>query len=189
MSTELQPRTRHRDVVGGTFALGFNKKRHICQVFSIPWSKRSKFLESVAVRRNDYLYIGIFFAWGNESLIFYGKALRWEGETCRRIEHHAVAILIQQGISSRIEVETARNGESHGELWTADEGKRIRVTISTAAKVSVERGNDGILARIIIGMTLPLSDARTAGIGHDEGSNLLEIIEDTITLGCIANLL
>ena len=49
MSTELQPRTRHRDVVGGTFALGFDKKRHICQVFSIPWSKRSKFLESVAV--------------------------------------------------------------------------------------------------------------------------------------------
>ena len=38
-------------------------------------------------------------------------------------------------------------------------------------------------------MTLPLSDARTAGIGHDQGSNLLEVIEDSVTLGSIANLL
>ena len=38
-------------------------------------------------------------------------------------------------------------------------------------------------------MTLPLSDARAAGIGHDQGTNLLEVIEDTITLGSIANLL
>ena len=176
-------------MVGCTFALGLDKKRHICQVLSIPWSKRSELLESVAVRRNNYLYVGIFFAWGDESLILYGKALRREGESCRCIELHAIAFLIQQSIGSRIKVETARNGESHGELWTADEGKRIRVTISTAAEVSVERGNNGILARIIIGMTLPLSDARTAGIGHDEGSNLLEIIKDAITLGCIANLL
>ncbi len=97
--------------------------------------------------------------------------------------------LSNQGICGWIEIQTAGNGERHGELRTADEGKCIRVAISTTAEVSVERGDDGILAGVVVGMTLPLSDARAAGIGHDQGTNLLEVIKDAITLGRIANLL
>ena len=94
MSTELQPWSRHRDVVGGTLTLGLDEERHIYQVLTIPRSEWSQFLQAVAIWSNHYLDIGIRLARSNEALVFHGESLRREGETGRRIELHAVAILI-----------------------------------------------------------------------------------------------
>ena len=94
MTTELQPRTCHRDMVCCTLTLCLDQQRHIHQILTIPGSKRSEFLESVAIRSNHHLNVGIFLAWSNKALIFYGKSLRRESKTGRSIEHHAVAILI-----------------------------------------------------------------------------------------------
>ena len=176
-------------MVCGTLSFRLDKQRHVYQILTIPRSKRSQFLKTIAVWSNNYLYICIFFTWSNESLVFYGKSLWRESKACRSIELHAIAILVQQSIGSRIEIQSASNGQSHRKFRTSNEGKRIRVTISTTAEVSIKRGNNSILASIVFCMTLPLSDARTAGIGHDKSSNLLEVIKDAITLGSIANLL
>ena len=189
MSTELQPRSSHRNMVSGTLSFRLDKQRHVYQILTIPRSERSQFLKTIAVRSNNNLNICIFFAWSNESLIFYGKSLWRESKSCRSIELHAVAFLVQQSICSRIEIQSASDGQGHSKLRTSNEGKRIMITIGTTAEVSIKRGNDSILASIIFCMTLPLSDARTAGVGHDKSSNLLEVIEDAITLGSIANLL
>ena len=81
-------------MVGGTLALGLDEERHIYQVLSIPRSEWSQFLQAVAIWSNYHLNVSICFARSDEALVFYSKSLRREGETSRRIELHAIAILI-----------------------------------------------------------------------------------------------
>ena len=189
VSTELQPRTCHGDVVGGTLALGLDEQRHVYQVLAVPRSERCEFLQAVAVWGDDHLDVGVFLARSDESLVVYGESLRREGEACRRIELHAVAILVEQGVGGWIEVEATGDGQCHGKLWATDEGVCIRVAIGTTAEVAVEGGDNGVLACIVVGMALPLTDTWSAGVGHNQRSNLLEVVEDAVTLGGIANLL
>ena len=47
MPPETKPWTRHRDVVGGAFALRLNQQRHIEQILPIPSRKRGEQLQAL----------------------------------------------------------------------------------------------------------------------------------------------
>jgi hypothetical protein len=65
----------------------------------------------------------------------------------------------------------------------------LGVAVGTATEVAVERGDDGVLAVVVVGVAFPLSDAGAAGVGHDHGPDLLEVVEQAVALGRVPDLL
>lgn len=66
---------------------------------------------------------------------------------------------------------------------------RARVSVISAGKVSVVRGNDGILFSFLNVMSLPLTDAWTAGIRQNGSTNLVKNIDDAVSFHSGPNLL
>ena len=189
MTAELQPRTSHRDVVGGALSLSLDEQRHVDKIVSIPSGKRLQTLQTLRFGSNHHLHVSMVGGRCNEAIVGLSKALRWEVVALRSIKTHAVAIAVGQRVGDRIEVEPSGNGQSGGQFWTSDESKCIGVAISTTAEIAVERSDDGVLALRIVGVAVPLSDTRSASVSHDDCTNALEIVENSIAFGSCANLL
>ena len=58
----------------------------------------------------------------------------------------------------------------------------VRIAIGTLGKVTVERSHNRIDPKRIIGHTLPLSDTRTAGIGHHHTADTLQVLNHAVAL-------
>ena len=199
MSTEAEPGPGHGDVVRCAFALGLDEQWHVDEVFAIPCGERREPLQAFGVGADHDLNVIILVRWHEESFflqlfdiahrlsIAHVKPFRGEGVARRFIEPHLVAVLVRQLVHGRVEVEAACDGECHDHLRRTDEGVGVGVAIGAAAEVTVERGHNRVLARVVVGVSLPLSDARTAGIGHDHTANLSEIFEDAVTFRRVAD--
>lgn len=55
MPTILEPGTRGRNVISGALALDLDQNVHLFQVFAIPFGKRGKQLQAVALRTDVHV--------------------------------------------------------------------------------------------------------------------------------------
>ena len=189
MSTELQPRACHRNVVGRTLALRLDEQRHVNKVVSVPCSKRLQTLQTFRVGCDNHFHITVVGGRCNESVVGLSKSLRREIESLRLVKFHTVTVAVSQRVGHRIEIQTSSDSQSRCEFGASNECERIGVAISTAAEVAVERCHNGILALWIIGMTVPLTNTRTTSVSHDDGTDTLEVVENTIAFCSGTNLL
>ena len=75
-------------------------------------------------------------------------------------------------------------GESiaNGRFGRRHESVSIGIAIGTLGEIAVETRHDAVGAFGMRILALPLSDARSAGVGHDGGAHTEEDVENAITL-------
>ena len=103
-------------------------------------------------------------------------------------QFHFFAIMIHQSVFQRIEAKITGNGQCHRQFGRSNKGVCVRIAVRTFGKVAVEGGDDRVLPHRVVRMTFPLTDARTAGICHDHGADLHEVIHHSVSFGSGANL-
>ena len=188
VSAETQPRSRHGDMVGGTFALGLDEQRHIRQVLSVPRSERCQFLQALRLRMDGYLQRAAVGCRRHISVIVHRKAFFRQRIAFGRVQTHRLSLLVQQRIRHRIEAEVAGYGQSHRHFRRGHKRVGIRITVRPFREIPVEGSHDGVGTGRIVGDPFPLSDTRSAGIGHDDSSHRLEIGNHTVAQRSAVNL-
>lgn len=182
VSTVLQPGTGHGDVVGGSFALALDQDGEVGGVLAVPRLEGSQDLETVTLGRNSDLDR---LALGGRSLVgVTAGVVSVGGETLTSggSEQELVAILVLQLVGKRVELEGTGNGHGDDQVGRGDESVGSRVGVVTASEVTVVGGDDGVGLALLHVLTVPLSNARTAGVGEDNTTELLESLKLAITL-------
>jgi len=122
--------------------------------------------------------------------VFSGiKATRRQLLAGRALELELLAVSTSQLVLQRVEGQVARNGEGGDDLGGGDEGMGSRVAVIPLGEVPVVGGDDGVLDTLLHVLTLPLSDARTAGIAQHDATEFGEYIHLAISGGGGTNLI
>src|SRR5690606_25170939 len=98
-------------------------------------------------------------------------------------------ILVGQRICHGIEAQISGDRNSGYHFWRSNKCIRIRITISTFRKVTVERVYNGIFLLFVCSGTVPHADTWTTCIGKDRRVKILESFQQTVTISGIAYLL
>lgn len=141
----------------------------------------------------------------SEQVVAY-VAVGGKTSTSGLLEHELVAVLVLKGVGERVEVQGAGKRHGDNEIGGGDE----RVSGGVAAKVSTRTNgmcgqeflrivssgevtvvgrDDGVGGALLDIAAVPLSNARTAGVGKNHATELLEGLELTVALNGGANLL
>lgn len=186
MSAKTQPRSRHRNMVGSTFALRLNQQGHIEYILSVPSGERSQQLQALGSRVDvDRCFRP---AGGDIASLPEVNPLKGSSSPSGSASFTFSAIMIHQSVFQRIEAKITGNGQCHRQFGRSNKGVCVRIAVRTFGKVAVEGGDDRVLPHRVVRMTFPLTDARTAGICHDHGADLHEVIHHSVSFGSGANL-
>lgn len=189
VATVLQPWASHGDVIGGSLALALDEDRDAVGVLAIPGLESSEELQTVT-GGGDSDVDGA--AVGGRSLVgVTARVVALGGETLssRRLEQEFIAVLVLQLVSEGVELECTSNSHGDNKVGRSDEGVGSRVGIVTASEVTVVGGDDRVRLALLDVPAIPLTDARTAGVGEDDTAKLLKSLQLAITLNSGANLL
>jgi hypothetical protein len=189
VTTELQPRAGHRDMVGRTLAFRLDEDAHVLDLLILNGQEGCQQLQAVAVWVNNHFDTGTVFGRSLEASVSYGEAVGWQFVALWFCEFHLFPFIVGQGIRQRIELHGAGEGHGSYQLGAGDETARLRVTVVTLGEVPVEGSEDGVGTRRIVGMTGPLADTRATGVGQYDAVDGLESIQDAIAFGREADLL
>ena len=189
MATVLQPWASHGDVVSGGLALALDEDRNASGILAIPGLESLEDLETVTGRGDSDVDSGAIRRRSLVGVTTGVVALSRETLTGGGLKLELLAILVLQGIGERVELEGT--GDSHGnnKVGGSDEGVGGGVGVVTASEVTVVGGDDRVGLALLNILTVPLSNARTASVGKDDTTVLLEGLQLTITLNSGANLL
>lgn len=189
VTTVLQPGTGHGDVVSGGLALGLDKDRDALSILAIPRLERSQDLETIGGRGDINSDTGTVTGRSLVGVLTGVVALAGETIAGGRSKLELLAVLVLQGIGKRVEVEGAGNGHGDDQVGRGDERVSGGVAVVSASEVTVVRGDDRVGLTLLDVASVPLTNARTAGVGKDDTAELLEGLELAITLDGSANLL
>lgn len=188
VTTVLQPRTGHGDVVGGGLALTLDKDGKVSGILAIPGLESGQELETVTLGRDsdvDGLTVrGRSLVGVTAGVVALGR----ETLTSGSFEHELLAVLVLEGVGKRVELEGTGNGHGNDKVRGGNEGVGGGVSIVTTGEVTVVGRDNGVGLALLHIFTVPLANARTASVGKDDTTELLEGLELTITLNGGANL-
>jgi hypothetical protein len=122
------------------------------------------------------------------------------------LEHELVAVFVLEGVGERVEVQGAGKRHGDNEIGGGDErvsgGVAVKVSTRTdgicgqeflrvisSGEVTVVGRDDRVGGALLDVAAVPLSDARTAGVGKNHATEFLEGLELTVALNGGANLL
>jgi len=189
VSTVLQPRTSHGNVVSSGLALALDQDRDAQSILSIPGLESLKDLQAVAgggdlnSDRLPVLRRSLVGVTARVVSISRETVTRW------RRELELLAILVLQGVGERVELEGTSDGHGNNNVRGGNESMGGRVGIVTASEVTVVGRDDGVGLALLHVPTVPLSDARTASVGKDHRTELLKGLQLAITLNGSTDLL
>ena len=164
-----------------------NQQRHIEYILSVPSRERSQQLQALGSRVDvDRCFRP---AGGDIAFIAGGETSQGEFISYGFGQFHFLAVMVHQSVFQRIEAKITGNGQCHRQFGRSNKGVCVRIAVRTFGKVTVEGGDDRVLPRRVVRMTFPLTDARTAGICHDHGADLHEVIHHSVSFGSSADLL
>mmetsp|Transcript_4227 Transcript_4227/g.26860 ORF Transcript_4227/g.26860 Transcript_4227/m.26860 type:complete len:353 (-) Transcript_4227:1099-2157(-) len=186
---ELQPWSRHADVVGRAFASCLDQNLCTFHVFAIPFLERSKELKAVAARVYVDSHLAPIRRRGLESILSWIESFGRKLISVRALEHHLLTIGAHQGVLLGVEAQITRDSKCSDQLWTCHKGVRGGVAIIASRKVPVVGGDDRIRFAFFNVRPLPLPNAGTACVGKHRSANLAEHVHDAIPADCRADLL
>lgn len=82
--------------------------------------------------------------------------------------------------SARIEIQGSGQSESGGQFRGGDETVSGGVGVVTSGKVTVVRCDDGVLVAFLDVLAIPLTDARSAGVGQNGSAELAKCLGDAV---------
>lgn len=189
VSTVLQPWAGHGDVVGSGLALALDKDGEVGGILAVPGLETAEDLQTLTLRRDsdgDGLTVGRRSLVGVTARVV---ALRRKTITSWGLEHEVVAVLVLQGVGERVEFEGTGNGHGKNKVGRSDESVGGGVGIVTTSEVTVVGRDDRVGLTLLHILTVPLSNARTTGVGKDDTTELLKSLKLAVTLNGGANLL
>ena len=140
MSTVLEPRTGHGDVVSGGLAVALDKNWEVVSILSVPGLERLKELEAVAGGRDGNADRGTLSRWCLVGVLSWVEASAlWETVAGGRCEEELLTILADKLVSKRVEVKASGDGHGDDEIGRSDEGMGSGVGIVTSSEVTVVR--------------------------------------------------
>ena len=166
-------------MVGRTLAFGLQQQRHFDQVFAIPSCERLQGLQTVGFGTDHHS--GFLTCRGYITVVFHFEPFRRKVGAFRFFQFHFAAVGGFQRIGQRIEAEVSGDGQRHREFRGGDKSMCVRIAVRPFGEITVKGGDDGVFARIIVGMPFPLPDTRATGVGHNRRADPLEISEDTVS--------
>jgi hypothetical protein len=176
-------------VISGGLALALDEDRDVSGILAIPRLKSGKDLETVTAGRNSDVDERTVLGRGLVGVTAGVVATSRETLTSGRLELELLAILVLQVISERVELEGTGDSQGNNKVGRGDERVGGRVGIVTASEVTVVGRENRVGFALLHILAVPLSNARTAGIGEDDTTVLLEGLQLTITLNSSTNLL
>lgn len=189
MTTVLEPRTGHGNVIGGGLALGLDEDRHVSGILAVPSVEGREELETVGGGGDLDSDVGTVLRGCLVGVLAGVVASLGETVAGGRRELEVLAILVLQGIGEGVEGERAGNGHGDDEIGGGDEGVSGGVTIVTAGEVTVVGRDDGVGFALLHVLAIPLTNAGAASVGKNDTTELLEGLELAITGNGGANLL
>lgn len=109
------------------------------------------------------------------------ESSRGKTVTGGRRQEELVAILVLQLVGQGVEAEAAGNGQGDGQIRRGDEGVSRRVAVVATSEVTVIGRKNRVGLALLNILTVPLSDAGTAGVRENDTTELLEGLELTVT--------
>ena len=176
-------------MVGGGLALALDQDREVLGILAVPSRESTENLETVTLRRNSNLQRLAVLGRSLVGVTAGVVALGGKTLTSRRLKEELLAILALQLVGERVELEGTGNGHGNNKVGGGDEGVGGRVGVITASEVTVVGGDDGVRLALLDVLTVPLSNARTAGVGKDDTTELFEGLQLAITLNGSTDLL
>ena len=189
VSTVLQPWAGHGDVVGSGLALALDKDGEVGGILAIPSLETTEDLQTLTLRRDsdsDGLTVS------RRSLVgVTARVVALGRKTITRwgLEHEVVAVLVLQGVGERVEFESTGNGHGKDKIGRGDESVGGGVGIVTTGEVTVVGRDDRVGLTLLHILTVPLSNARTTGVGKDDTTEFFKSLKLAVTLNGGANLL
>ena len=175
MAPIAQPRSSHRDVVGGALALRLDEDRQVGDVLTVPCREWSQQLESVAGRRHGDLHAAAVRRRCLERLFTGIEAVGRQLLARSDGEADLLAGIVGERVVGRVEVEATGNGQGHHRLGRGDEGMRGRIAVVALREVPVVAGDDGVRNAVLHVLAVPLANAGPAGVGQHLGAECLEV--------------
>lgn len=189
VATVLQPRTSHGDVVGGGLTLALDQDGEVGGVLAVPFGEATENLQTLTLGGDGDIHR--LTVRGRSLVGVTAGVITLGGKTLTRrgVELELLAILVLQGVGERVEFEGTSDGHSNDQVGGGDEGMGGGVGVVTASEVTVVGRDDGVGLAFLHILTVPLSNARTASVGENDTTKLLESLELAITRDGSTNLL
>ena len=189
VATVLQPWASHGDVISGGLALALDQDGEVLGILAIPGLEAGQDLQTVTLG-GDGDADGLAVLGGSLVGVTAGVvALRGETVTAGGGEEELVAVLVLHLVGEGVELEATSNAHGDDQVGRSDEGVGGGVGVVTAREVTVVGRDDGVGLTLLHVLTVPLTDAGTAGVGEDDTAELLQGLQLTITLDGGADLL
>lgn len=142
MSAVLEPRSGHGDVIGSGLARSLDQDGKVESVLARPRLEGLEDLEAVRGGRNLDVDGGAVSGGSLVGVVSGVVAPSGESVASGRSEQELVAVLVLQLIGERVEGKGASNAEGDDQIGGSDERVGGRVSVISAGKVSVVRGQD-----------------------------------------------
>ena len=180
----LEPGSSHGNVVGGDLAHAFTKNWQFEVVVAVPCGKRREQLNAIRRGVDRDLDAAAVFRWCNEHGVTALETARWQLDYFANDQADLFAGLVGQGVGLRVKVNSARKGQSNHGLGRRHEGQRGGIAVVALGEVAVVAGDDqvgGAFDAVSV-ISLPLADARSAGIGKHDAADCFEWLEHAVAL-------
>lgn len=137
VTTVLEPRTGHGDVVSGGLALGLDEDGHVGGVLAVPGVEGGEDLETVRGGGDLNLDSGAVGRRGLVGVLAGVVATVGETSTSGGLELELLAVLVLEAVGQGVEVERAGDGHGDDKVGGGDEGVGGGVAIVTASEVTM----------------------------------------------------
>ncbi len=189
VATVLEPWASHGDVVSGGLALTLDQDWDVSGILAVPLLESGKELQAVTAGRDGNADAAAISRGGLVGVTAgvvtpVGKTVTGGG-----LELELLAILVLEGVGKRVEVEGTSNAQGNNKVGRRDEGVGGRVGVVTTGEVTVVGRDDRVGFALLDVLAIPLTDARTAGVGKDDTTEFLKSLKLAIALDGSTDLL
>lgn len=189
VATVLEPWAGHGDVVGGGLALALDQNWDVSSILAVPLLESGKELQTVTAGGDSNVDTAAVSRGGLVGVTARVVALVGKTVTSGGLQLELLAILVLEGVGNRVEVEGTSNAHGNDKVRRCDEGVGGRVGIVTTGEVTVVGRDDRVGSTLLDILAIPLTDARTAGVGKNDTTEFLKSLELAIALDGSTDLL
>ncbi|KAH3659493.1 hypothetical protein OGATHE_005538 [Ogataea polymorpha] len=181
VSTVLQPRTCHRDVVSGGLTERLDQNWHSVSILAIPRLEWLQPLQSVGSWRDVNFNRRSLLWWSLVGVFTRVVSLWWKTNTNRWLQHELISVSVLQLIGQWVESQITSNGVGDNHLWRSNKSVGSWVTIVSRGEVSVEGRHNGVLVTLLDVLSVPLTNTWTTGVCQHLTTKVVEDLQLTVS--------
>lgn len=173
VTSELEPWASSGDVISGALAFDLDEDLGVLEVLSVPGLEGSEKLKSSRLGVDDD-FTGALSWWVSVVVLASFPSFAGELVTVWGLKLELGSVGSSELVNFRVEVEGTGDSVNSGEFGRGNETVSHWVGVVSSSEVSVEGSDDGVLLALLSVLSVPLTNAWTARVGHDNTADALE---------------